>query len=49
MDLRRVPELRFEWDETAAQAARIEDLLDSLKIPPADDAGDEADQASDAE
>lgn len=49
MDLRRVPELRFEWDETAAQAARIEDLLDSLNIPPEDDADDAADQASDAE
>jgi ribosome-binding factor A len=33
MSLRHVPELRFEWDETTAQAARIEDLLDSLDIP----------------
>lgn len=33
MSLRHVPELRFEWDETTAQAARIEDLLDSLNIP----------------
>lgn len=33
LSLRRTPELRFEWDETAQQAARIEALLDSLDIP----------------
>lgn len=49
MALRHVPELRFEWDETAAYAARIEDLLDSLKIPPADDGDEAADRTTDAE
>jgi ribosome-binding factor A len=49
MALRRVPELRFEWDETAEYAARIEDLLDSLDIPSAGDEGDSDAQAPDAE
>lgn len=46
--LRRVPELRFEWDETAEQAARIEALLDSLNIP-SDDEETEGDAADDTE
>lgn len=37
LSLRRVPELRFAWDETFEQAQRIEQLLDSIEIPPADD------------
>ncbi len=37
LSLRRVPELRFEWDETFEQAQRIEQLLDSIEIPPAED------------
>jgi ribosome-binding factor A len=49
MALRRVPELRFEWDETAEYAARIEDLLDSLDIPSTGDEGESAEQAPDAE
>jgi ribosome-binding factor A len=49
MALRRVPELRFEWDETAAYAAHIGDLLDALDIPPAGDGGEAAEQAPDAE
>jgi ribosome-binding factor A len=31
------PELRFVWDESIAQAERIEDLLDSIEIPPEDE------------
>ncbi len=38
--LRHVPELHFRWDETAARAARIEELLDSLYIPPAEEGSD---------
>ena len=34
--LQHVPELRFRWDETEAQAARIDELLNALDIPPAD-------------
>src|SRR5690606_23305389 len=37
LSLRRVPELRFEWDETFEQAQRIEQLLDSIEIAPAED------------
>lgn len=48
LSLRRVPELRFEWDETREQAARIEDLLDSLNIP-APQENEETDAADDAE
>jgi ribosome-binding factor A len=49
MALRRVPELRFEWDETAEYAARIEDLLDSLDIPSTGDESESTAQGSDAE
>jgi ribosome-binding factor A len=38
VNLRRVPELRFVWDETAARAARIEELLSGLEIPSDGDA-----------
>ncbi|PJF41771.1 MAG: ribosome-binding factor A [Candidatus Thermofonsia Clade 1 bacterium] len=34
--LRRAPELRFHWDETLSRAAHIEEVLDSLNIPPAE-------------
>jgi ribosome-binding factor A len=37
LDLRKVPELRFEWDTAFEHAARIDELLDSLDIP--DDSG----------
>lgn len=37
LSLRRVPELRFQWDETFEQAQRIESLLDSIEIPPPED------------
>lgn len=30
------PELRFVWDESITHAERIDDLLDSLDIPPED-------------
>ena len=37
LTLRKVPELRWRWDETVAYAAHIDELLDSLDIQPADD------------
>lgn len=40
LDLRKVPELRFAWDTAFEQAARIDDLLDSLDISP--DSGQDA-------
>jgi ribosome-binding factor A len=36
VDLRHVPELRFKWDETIAYAAHIDELLDSLDLPPSE-------------
>lgn len=33
--LRRTPELRFKWDNTLEHAERVNELLDSLDIPPA--------------
>ena len=30
LDLRRIPELRFAWDDSFEQAERIDQLLDSL-------------------
>jgi ribosome-binding factor A len=36
MSLRRVPELRFKWDSTLSYAAHIDELLDSIQIPPDD-------------
>jgi ribosome-binding factor A len=38
LKVRRVPELRFEIDETLAHATRIEELLREVAPPPADDA-----------
>ncbi|AKF06242.1 30S ribosome-binding factor RbfA [Sandaracinus amylolyticus] len=32
LQVRRVPELRFEWDEGADRAARVEALLDEIAI-----------------
>jgi ribosome-binding factor A len=37
MYIQHTPELRFHWDETLSHAERIEDLLDSLDIPPGDE------------
>lgn len=42
--IRRTPELRFYWDETPEQAARMEDILDELR---AERAADEASDAAD--
>jgi len=36
--LRKTPELHFIWDETVAKADRINQLLNSLTIPPPDPA-----------
>jgi len=37
LTVRRVPELRWKWDETVPYASHIEDLLNSLDIQPVDD------------
>lgn len=37
VNLRRMPELRFNWDPTFAQAEQIDRLLDSLDIPDQDE------------
>ncbi|MGN6482188.1 30S ribosome-binding factor RbfA [Luteibacter sp.] len=41
MRLRRVPELRFKYDESVDRAERIETLLRENPVPPADKAEDE--------
>lgn len=41
LDLRKVPELRFKWDSAFEQAARIDELLDSLDI--SHDSGEDGD------
>lgn len=41
MRLRTVPNLHFHWDPTLAHAAQINDLLDSLDIPPETDSSGE--------
>lgn len=47
--LRRTPELRFHWDESLERGAHIEEVLDSLDIPPAPpDESDELDKPADA-
>ena len=40
MRLRRVPELRFKYDESVDQGERIERLLRDNPVPPADDSGE---------
>lgn len=35
--LRSVPQLHFHWDPSLAQAERVNEILDSLDIPPATD------------
>jgi ribosome-binding factor A len=42
VSLQYVPEIRFRWDETAAQGERIDQLLDSLDISLADNDDPEA-------
>ena len=34
MSLRTVPELHFHWDPTLAYAEEVNQILDSLDIPP---------------
>jgi ribosome-binding factor A len=41
MRLRRVPELRFKYDESVDRAERIENLLRENPVPPAPEAEDE--------
>ena len=43
LDLRKMPELRFEWDSAFEQAQRIDQLLDSLDIPLAEDSDERGD------
>ena len=42
--VRVVPELHFFHDDSAAYAARIDEVLGGLHIPPADDAPDSGDE-----
>jgi ribosome-binding factor A len=37
IDLRLFPQLRFEWDNTPEQAARIEELLDQIHTEESDE------------
>jgi ribosome-binding factor A len=37
LQIRSVPQLHFHWDPTLARAERVNDILDSLVIPPAED------------
>ena len=41
--LRRAPELHFHWDTALEYGQRIDQILDSLDIPPAADEDSEAD------
>ncbi|MDF4024292.1 30S ribosome-binding factor RbfA [Luteibacter sp. PPL201] len=41
MRLRRVPELRFKYDESVDRGERIETLLRENPVPPAEPTGDE--------
>ena len=40
MQLRSVPQLHFHWDPTLAHAEKVNEILDSLHIPPASDDND---------
>lgn len=40
--LRSVPQIHFRWDPRLAHAQQIDDILNQLDIPPADDASSEA-------
>ncbi len=41
--LRNTPELHFHWDKTLERAERINQLLNDLEIPPADEVDEEDD------
>lgn len=41
--LRNTPELHFHWDKTLERAERINQLLNDLEIPPADEVDEEED------
>ncbi|AFC85553.1 30S ribosome-binding factor RbfA [Frateuria aurantia] len=45
MRLRRVPELRFKYDDSVDRGERIESLLRANPLPPADEETDQADEA----
>jgi ribosome-binding factor A len=51
VEVRRVPELAFRWDETLDQARRIESLLAEVRphLKAADDGGAEAAEDADAD
>jgi len=42
--LRKTPELRFHWDESLAQADKIEALLASIRVPSSEEANENADE-----
>jgi ribosome-binding factor A len=44
---RKTPALRFHWDATLERAEHIEELLDSLNLPPEPDSGGEGNEESD--
>ncbi|GAB4547171.1 MAG: hypothetical protein OHK0023_08050 [Anaerolineae bacterium] len=44
--LRRVPALRWVWDETLSQAAHMEELLDQLEIQPDQEGSEQQDHAA---
>lgn len=46
--LRRVPALRWAWDETLSHAAHMEEVLDQLDIQPAED-GSTPDRTADSD
>lgn len=48
--LRTVPQLHFHWDPTLAHAARVDEILESLHIPPAESepAGDNESEGSES-
>ena len=45
LDLRKVPELRFEWDSAFEYAEHIEELLDSLDLTSSDDQTESAEDS----
>jgi ribosome-binding factor A len=54
LQLRRVPELRFEWDASADRAARVEELLEEIAserraAPPPSAEGGERDASEEVE
>ncbi|MGH7555413.1 MAG: 30S ribosome-binding factor RbfA [Longimicrobiales bacterium] len=49
LQIRRVPELDFEWDATLEHAQRIEQLLREVRTPPSNETGDRENGEDDAD